>query len=175
MLAQHCCNITTITIGAVLFIIENPFLIQKGICFLACTESKNGKLMNELIGNLFCSVFIFKSRFEVKWSESRSVVSDSLRLHGLYSPWNSPGKNTGVGSHSLLEGIFPTQGLNPGSPTLWADSLPDEPQGKPRSRFGVWFYVLMEVIFLFLSALWVIDIKNDIWYMKSCVRNFWKL
>ena len=30
-------------------------------------------------------------------SESRSVVSDSLRPHGLYSPWNSPGKITGVG------------------------------------------------------------------------------
>ena len=29
-------------------------------------------------------------------------------------PWNSPGKNTGVGCHSLLQGIFPTQGLNPG-------------------------------------------------------------
>ena len=27
--------------------------------------------------------------------------------------WNSPGKNTGVGSYSLLQGIFPTQGLNP--------------------------------------------------------------
>ena len=36
--------------------------------------------------------------------ESRSVVSDSLRLHGLYSPWNSPGQNTGVGSLSLLQG-----------------------------------------------------------------------
>ena len=33
---------------------------------------------------------------------SLSVVSDSLPLHGLYSPWNSPGKNTGVGCHSLL-------------------------------------------------------------------------
>ena len=32
----------------------------------------------------------------------------------LYSPWNSPGQNTGVGSLSLLEGIFPTQRLNPG-------------------------------------------------------------
>ena len=47
-------------------------------------------------------------------SESRSVMSDSLRPHGLYSPWNSPGQNTGVGSCSLLQGIFPTQGLNPG-------------------------------------------------------------
>ena len=47
-------------------------------------------------------------------SQSRSVVSDALQPHGLYSPWNSPGQNTGVGSLSLLQGIFPTQGLNPG-------------------------------------------------------------
>ena len=43
-------------------------------------------------------------------------MSDSLQPHGLYSPWNSPGQNTGVGSLSLLQGIFPTQGLNPGLP-----------------------------------------------------------
>ena len=47
-------------------------------------------------------------------SESCSVVSDSLQLHGLYSPWNSPGQNTAVGSLSLLQGIFPSRGLNPG-------------------------------------------------------------
>ena len=34
--------------------------------------------------------------------------------HGLYSPWNSPGQNIGVGSLSPLQGIFPTQGSNPG-------------------------------------------------------------
>ena len=45
-------------------------------------------------------------------SESHSVLSNSLQPHGLYSPWNSPGQNTGVGSLSLLEGIFPTQGSN---------------------------------------------------------------
>ena len=44
------------------------------------------------------------------------VVSDSLRPHGLYSPWNSPGQNTEVGSLSLLQGIFPSQGSNPGLP-----------------------------------------------------------
>ena len=49
---------------------------------------------------------------EVKWSESCSVVSDSLQPHA----WNSPGQNAGVGSLSLLQGIFPTQGLNPGLP-----------------------------------------------------------
>ena len=46
-------------------------------------------------------------------SESRSVMSDSLQPHGL-SPWNSPGQNAGVGSFSLLQGIFPTPGLRPG-------------------------------------------------------------
>ena len=51
---------------------------------------------------------------ECSESESHSVVSDSLQLHGLYSPWNSPGQNTRVGSHSLLQGIFPTQGSNLG-------------------------------------------------------------
>ena len=44
----------------------------------------------------------------------RKVVFNSLCPHGLYSPWNSPGQNTGVGSLSLLHGIFPTQGSNPG-------------------------------------------------------------
>ena len=49
-------------------------------------------------------------------SESHLVLSDSLRPHGLYSLWNSPGQNTGVGSLSLLQGIFPTQGSNPDLP-----------------------------------------------------------
>ena len=43
---------------------------------------------------------------------------------------DSPGKNSGVGCHPLLQGIFQTQALNPGlepgSPTLQADSLPSE-------------------------------------------------
>ena len=50
---------------------------------------------------------------EAKGSVSCSVISDSLQPHGPYSPWNSPGQNTGVGSHFLLQGIFLTQGLNP--------------------------------------------------------------
>ena len=43
-------------------------------------------------------------------------MSDSLWPHGSHSPWNPPGQNTGVGSLSLLQGLFPTQGLNPGLP-----------------------------------------------------------
>ena len=72
---------------------------------------------------------------EVKESESLSVVSDSLPpfalLDPLYSPWNSPGQNTGVGSLSLLQGI--DAGIEPRSFTFQADSLPAEPQGKPEN------------------------------------------
>ena len=49
-------------------------------------------------------------------SESCSVVFDTLWPHGLFSPWNSLGHSLGVGSLSLLQGIFPTQGPNPGLP-----------------------------------------------------------
>ena len=65
----------------------------------------------------------------MKRSESFSVVSDSLRPHGLYSSQNSPGQNTGVGSLSILQGIFPTQGMEPRSPALQADSLLSDPLG----------------------------------------------
>ena len=68
-----------------------------------------------------------------------SVVSGSLWSHGLWSarllcPWDFPSKNTGVGSHFLLQGIFPTQGSNPRLLHLlhWqAGSLPQAPPGKP--------------------------------------------
>ena len=74
-------------------------------------------------------------------SESRSVMSDSLRPHGLYSLWNSPGQNPGVGSLSLL------QGIKPRSPSLQVDSLPAEPQGKPKNT-GVGRLSLLQGIFL---------------------------
>ena len=63
-----------------------------------------------------------------KKSESCSVMSDSLRSHGLYSPWNSPGQNTGVGSLCRAK-----PRIEPRSPTLQADSSPAEPQGKPKN------------------------------------------
>ena len=48
---------------------------------------------------------------------SHSVVTNSLQPHGLLParllcPWDSPGKNSGVGCHALLQEIFPTQGSN---------------------------------------------------------------
>ena len=47
----------------------------------------------------------------------------------LLRPWDFLGKSTRVGCHFLLQGMFPTQGLNL-SPTLWADALLSEPPGK---------------------------------------------
>ena len=51
---------------------------------------------------------------KLKESESCSVLSHSSQPHGLHSLWNSPGQNTGVGSLSLIQGIFLTQGSNLG-------------------------------------------------------------
>ena len=52
-------------------------------------------------------------KLKVKYAQPCPTL---LQPHGLYSPRNSPGHNTGVGSLSLLQGIFPTQGSNPGLP-----------------------------------------------------------
>ena len=65
-------------------------------------------------------------------SESHSVVSDSLWPHGLHSPENSSGQNTGVGSHSLLHGIFPTQGSKPGLPNCRWTLYQLSHKGNPR-------------------------------------------
>ena len=65
----------------------------------------------------FCDIISVINSFQF----SRSVVSDSLRPHSLQPtsllrPWNPSGKDTGVGCHSLLQGIFLTLGSNPGLP-----------------------------------------------------------
>ena len=49
-----------------------------------------------------------------------------------YSPWNSPGQNPGVGSLSLLQGVFPTQGLNPGIPLCRQILYPLNHKGNPQ-------------------------------------------
>ena len=72
---------------------------------------------------------------------SRSVVSDFLRPHGLQParllcPWNSPGKNTGVDNYSLLQGIYPTQGLNPGLPHCRQIFYHLSHQGSPKFPVG---------------------------------------
>ena len=73
-------------------------------------------------------------------------MSNSLQPHELYSPWNSPSQNTGVGSLSLLQGIFPTQGSTR-VPHMQVDSLPAKPSGKPKNT-GVGSLSLLQRIFL---------------------------
>ena len=78
---------------------------------------------------------------------SRSVVTDSLRPHGLQPasllcPWNSPGRNTGEGCHFFLQGIFQTQGSNSHLLHLlhWqVDSLPLSYLGSP--WFSIYSYL----------------------------------
>ena len=65
---------------------------------------------------LIVSIFSVMLRQILLMCESCSIVSDSMQPRGLYSPWNSLGHSTRVGSLSLLQGIFPTQGSNPGLP-----------------------------------------------------------
>ena len=78
-----------------------------------------------------CSYLLYRQK-------SHSVMYDSLRPRGLSSPWNSPGKNTGVRSLSLLQGIFPTQGSNPGLPhcrrILYQLSCQGSPLPKPLTK-----------------------------------------
>ena len=88
-------------------------------------------------------------------SKSHSVVSDSLQP---YSPRNSPGQNTGVGSHSLLQGIVPTQGSHPhlpncrrilyqlshqGSPQMWEL---DHNEGWALNNWCFWTMVLEKIL-----------------------------
>ena len=95
--------------------------ITQGLSSVLCDNQEGwheGQWEGGSRGRGYIYVYIFYMYiWKVKWkcdSESRSVVSDSLQPYGLYSPRNSPGQNTGVGSPSLLQGIFPTQGSNPG-------------------------------------------------------------
>ena len=83
-------------------------------------------------------------------------MSDYLQPHGLYSSWNSSGQNTGVGSLSLLQGIFPTQGLNWISLHCRRILYQRSYQGSPN-----WIYELrfcFEVIFNFRANLKVLAI-----------------
>ena len=88
---------------------------------------------------------------------SSSVMSNSLQTYGLQSGssvcWDTSGKNTGMGHHALLQGIFPMQGSNPGLPHCRQISLPAEPPGKPKNT-GVGSLSLLQGIFLIQELKW---------------------
>ena len=100
--------------------------------------------------DLFNTIYIdsYSSCSKQVVSESCSVISNSLWPHGLYkemdtterlnwtglyNPWTSPGQNTGLDGLSLLQGIFPTQGLNTGLPHCRWILYPLSHKGNPRT------------------------------------------
>ena len=70
------------------------------------------------------------ANYQTDISKSLSCVWHGLWPARLLHPWDSPGKNTGVGCHFLLQGIFPTQGSNPRLPHC-RQTLPPDPPGEP--------------------------------------------
>ena len=104
---------------------------------------------------------------------SCSVLSSSLQTYGLYPirllySWDSPGKNTGVSSHSLPQGIFLTKGSSwprdlTGSPALPANSLPFEPPGKP--FLYVMHHHIVKILCFFLLQAWAFSFT--LLYKKS--------
>ena len=84
----------------------------------SCGPSHVASVKQQLWGDLWTSSG-WDNSLDMKVKVSHTVVSDSLRFHGLQPvlllcPWDSPGKSTRVGCHFLLQGIFPTQGLKLG-------------------------------------------------------------
>ena len=93
--------------GCIILYSSVPKMVEyKGVCSSSPARTPKLQLAIEQPSTgAWCEVMV-----------SHSVVSDSLWPYGLCSPWNSPGQNTGVGSLYLLQGLIPTQRLNPGLP-----------------------------------------------------------
>ena len=115
-------------------------------CFLACTQILQELGLVTWYSHLFKNFPQFVVTHTVKGfsivneaeseSEICSVMPDFWRTHVLYSPWNSPHQNAGVGSLSLLQGIFPTQWLNPG--LLHCKQILYQPNHKGSPRILEW-------------------------------------
>ena len=114
---------------ALLLLCPRDFSGQECWSGLLCPPSGNlpnpgtepGSLTSPVLASRF---FTTSATWEAQWvykiiGKMKVKVAQScptFAAQGLYSPWNSPGQNTGVGSRSLLQGIFPAQGLSPGLP-----------------------------------------------------------
>ena len=92
-------------------------------------------------------------------------LADCLWPYGLYSPWNFSGQNTGVGSLSLLQGIFPTRGSNPGLPHCRWILYQLSHKGSPNT--GVGSLPLLQRIFLTQELNWGLLNCRQILYQLS--------
>ena len=128
------------------------------VCVCVYERVNSGRLIRSpSLHAFFWALDVRYGRSKVKWS--RTVVSNSLRPYGLLptrllNPWDFPGKSTGVDCHFLLQGIFPTQGSNPGLPHCRQTLYPLRHQGIPRygRKSGQNFHSLDVFSFLFSAA-----------------------
>ena len=109
---KECRPCPRLTVTPVLAVSEPPLVPLPAQPFLRVSEHRMATW------RCLCIPRLDKLRSPWLCCYCRSVVSDSSRPHGLQPtrllyPWDSPGKNTGVGCHFLLQGIVPTQGSNP--------------------------------------------------------------
>ena len=93
---------------SILLWFKNYFSIERDVLY-AFASTRD---IDSIIASNLYQVFFFLSMMEVKVAQFCLTLCDPMNC----SPWNSPGQNTGVGSLSLLQGIFRTQGSNPGLP-----------------------------------------------------------
>ena len=98
-------------------------------------SDRTEQLTSSLATCLQVHVTFWCTEVEVKWKSLSCVWL--FATPWLYSPWNSPGQNTGVASLSLLQGIFPTQGPNPGLPHCRQILYHLSHQGSPNWRLGL--------------------------------------
>ena len=100
------------------------------------------------------------------------TLCDLTRLLCL---WNSPGKNSGVGCHFLLQGIFLTQGLNPGLLHRHVDSLPLSHPGSPRrvAHYFNYDFRMMAVVMCLSIYLLAICISSLVRYLFRSLAHFY--
>ena len=98
------------------------------------------------LGETVSERFYFLSWVLSTWVFMKVKVSRSCPTlcNSMYSLWNSPGQNTAVGSHSLLQGIFPTQGSNPSLPHCGRILYQLSHWGSPRILEWVAYLLLQE-------------------------------
>ena len=123
-----------------------PLLFKLPVRFWASWDSTNSRASLPWLGNEYDPMSRNPIRLLTYENESHLVVPDSLQAHGLYSPCNSLGQNTGVGSLPSPGGL-PNPGIEPRSPTLQADSSPAELPGSPKNT-GVGSLTFLQRIFL---------------------------
>ena len=111
-----------------------PFFL-KGACSHSCVENHSETLSFMTVASLFifCSLPFKYRKVKVLVAQTCPTLCDPMNgsRASLLCAWNSPGMNTGVGCHALLQGIFLTLGSNSHLLHWQADSLLSEPPGKP--------------------------------------------